>query len=746
MAYCELGRREYDRGLLCSDATLRRTQKKVFKLAESLGFVSFPNEEKGKVWCWGDVHGDFVTGVNRYVYEVYVKARCASATVEQPWIVPLTGDLAIVSGRGKQLTMCGPKEADPRLACQQATGKTSNQSRNMYTPAVAGYVDESNVMKYFDKMVNCFREIEARGFCVVGDERHDVFINVLVVADMSYLHKYLRRGGGSHSSTNFCFLCSVNRKYRHEGYPGGCQKCRSKDIVYDKETGAQKCPHHDVCDKAFIEWETARLAYLEQYVKPRIPISSRPYYECKQSLKEQCLLRCSTASEVKQVEKKKSLATLEKWLHGEGRTREGCDLSCNIHTGIRICPFSLVSEDLQLRGVQHADMSEGTQRHALEMLLREEEEYLKLQMYVRDTHFRDLLTESGHRTELHKTIIDVLHCPMRTNEKVLTLLYEEVMQGNHKAETNLKLNELTNSIREVGELGPSFTHKFEKKNTKVLQKMKVPYDQSRKIFSIYKLNGLRDMVNIAVPVSQPKRRDEWNTFLFHYVRVNDKLHSTLEYTVEDIDELEMDCDATYDLLVKSIGGKEHGVTNYFHHLGSGHLLWMVRRYGNLWRFCNEGAEALNNVASKRYNMFNNMGGHKSTCKGESIETCLPFQCMGSWFSRLSMWHIGTAETMFAVDSTPHIVWDPDTCTYIVSPDYVSDDEYDSDWSPIQDVDDCSASESSESGYSAEENDSEDSDDMSWCRLAPKLQTWNRNNLIENKTSKRTKYQLHPLVY
>jgi hypothetical protein len=86
--------------------------------------------------------------------------------------------------------MCGPKEADPRLACQQATGKTSNQSQNMYTPAVAGYVDESNVMKYFDKMVNCFREIEARGFCVVVDERHDVFINVLVVADMSYLHKY----------------------------------------------------------------------------------------------------------------------------------------------------------------------------------------------------------------------------------------------------------------------------------------------------------------------------------------------------------------------------------------------------------------------------------------------------------------------------------------------------------------------------------------------------------------------------
>jgi hypothetical protein len=74
VAHCQLGRKKYDRGLLCSDASLRRTQKRVLQLAGNLGFSSFPTEDEGKVWCWDDDHGEFVTGVNRYVYETYVKA------------------------------------------------------------------------------------------------------------------------------------------------------------------------------------------------------------------------------------------------------------------------------------------------------------------------------------------------------------------------------------------------------------------------------------------------------------------------------------------------------------------------------------------------------------------------------------------------------------------------------------------------------------------------------------------------
>jgi hypothetical protein len=94
---CELGKKKYQRGVLCSDATLRRTQKRVLNLGKSLGYSYFPREEEGKVWCWGDDRGDFMMAANRYVYEVYVKAGSPLVTKGKPWIVPRSGDLVRVT-------------------------------------------------------------------------------------------------------------------------------------------------------------------------------------------------------------------------------------------------------------------------------------------------------------------------------------------------------------------------------------------------------------------------------------------------------------------------------------------------------------------------------------------------------------------------------------------------------------------------------------------------------------------------
>jgi hypothetical protein len=46
VSHCELGKKKYDRGLLCSDATRRRTQKRVLQLAKSLGFSAYPRVEE----------------------------------------------------------------------------------------------------------------------------------------------------------------------------------------------------------------------------------------------------------------------------------------------------------------------------------------------------------------------------------------------------------------------------------------------------------------------------------------------------------------------------------------------------------------------------------------------------------------------------------------------------------------------------------------------------------------------------
>ncbi len=60
-------------------------------------------------------------------------------------------------------------------------------------------------------------------------------------------------------------------------------------------------------------------------------------------------------------------------------------------------------------------------------------------------------------------------------------------------------------------------------------------------------------MDIAVPESHKQRREEWMAFLYHYIHVNKRLHSTLEYTDDDITELEKNIDIMYTYLVTSIG-------------------------------------------------------------------------------------------------------------------------------------------------------------------------------------------------
>ena len=86
-----------------------------------------------------------------------------------------------------------------------------------------------------------------------------------------------------------------------------------------------------------------------------------------------------------------------------------------------------------------------------------------------------------------------------------------------------------------------------------------------------------------------------------------------EYKPDEIDDLDRCCKKMYHLLVTTIGGLE-AITNYFHLIGSGHVVWMVRRYGNMWRFRNEGVEAFNAIVSLRHNKNNKKGGYKKTRK------------------------------------------------------------------------------------------------------------------------------------
>jgi hypothetical protein len=65
--------------------------------------------------------------------------------------------------------------------------------------------------------------------------------------------------------------------------------------------------------------------------------------------------------------------------------------------------------------------------------LKLEEEYERLQMYSRDTRFDSVVVPT--KLDLGRVILDMLHCPMRMNEKVLFMLYYAAMNRlPHKRE------------------------------------------------------------------------------------------------------------------------------------------------------------------------------------------------------------------------------------------------------------------------------------------------------------------------
>ncbi len=198
------------------------------------------------------------------------------------------------------------------------------------------------------------------------------------------------------------------------------------------------------------------------------------------------------------------------------------------------------------------------------------------------------------------------------------------------------LEELTDLIRELGSLGETWTHQWSDGNSKSLKKIALPLDQSKHIFRVDQLEGLQRVVYIAVPPSKLELRTRWVGFLREYAHAIEIMTKIVDYEPGDIDILEGYVDRAYTKLLE-IAGIE-GLTNYFHYFGSGHIIWMTRIHGNLWRHRNEGVAGMNGVLSLRYNKFNNRGGNKGRSKDGNNEKCEAFEVLGSWMSRLIMWH------------------------------------------------------------------------------------------------------------
>ncbi len=82
-----------------------------------------------------------------------------------------------------------------------------------------------------------------------------------------------------------------------------------------------------------------------------------------------------------------------------------------------------------------------------------EEEYERLSLYLRDLRFVNDVGKT--KWELGRVIIDMLHCPMRMNEKVLHMLYFAAMERlGEKKLWDAVLTRMSAVFRDMGSLPP----------------------------------------------------------------------------------------------------------------------------------------------------------------------------------------------------------------------------------------------------------------------------------------------------
>lgn len=103
------------------------------------------------------------------------------------------------------------------------------------------------------------------------------------------------------------------------------------------------------------------------------------------------------------------------------------------------------------------------------------------------------------------------------------------------------------------------------------------------------IDSLEELVDILVV--DDTRKAQWNVSVRHYRHAVILLRQRQDFTNEQIASFQKHADNFFQNWVK-LHGKD-GVTNYIHMMGSGHLAEYLYKWKNLYRYSQQGWEAMN---------------------------------------------------------------------------------------------------------------------------------------------------------
>ena len=276
------------------------------------------------------------------------------------------------------------------------------------------------------------------------------------------------------------------------------------------------------------------------------------------------------------------------------------------------------------------------------------------------------ITESKTREEAMKRIMTfvpcIMHCENRVGIKIMTMLFIEGLSNYQGA----KFDDL-NDVRSKVERENLYIEKVQKvvrgsilgsigneaQWTLPVEKEKNNNDGTRKIGTInmenYKVRKCIDNIDQLIDFSihdETRKIALWRC-LSHYKKLmNIMRKADGNYTNEELEQFSHHSKEFFQAWIKLYG--RHGVTNYIHMIGVGHMLAYMRLYGNLNKYSQQGWEALNALIRLFFFRRTNKGGKNSGDNMTNMKSKLV--PIGRLIQRRMLW---------VCNLVPDALWDDD---------------------------------------------------------------------------------------
>jgi hypothetical protein len=577
----EHGKVKYGGGWLTTKYYIQQAQNKVHGVAQKvIPFEEIPTPDLDGV-AFKVGNGDDFSKILMFILEMFQLDHIARDPTQPPVQLACTLDGADISRFVSHVT-AGIKILDPRAIDPMTNlpiglaGSKKVQSRDLCFPfkMILTRDTKSLYQEHFKDFFDFFSRLNREGLPQLGIYP----IMVSSPQDMSSMWKALGRGGGCKVKTFFCYCCAMTSKESATQRKIKCPSC----VL----SGRQKCFHSDTGDVATLHRLNLDLQQMT---------ATHGFLQVDDT--SGLLSKLQSHLDPSQFEKEKDASNIDFVPLSDNQKRDHY--------------LNYLKPDLSRLGLSlmgsHTDRGNRL-RTALELMTR------KIEI---ETTMRVTGDDAGALLLLRQAIPCILHCENRCGEKFLKMFLLEIF--NHFAGETKMQDQFLMQFEDYVNLNilgkPWRKGNWRLTTTQNSNKEKTIGDQGMPNTHVRRFMEAFDQLADNFLWYDEERKEQWKKSMSHWRKLMEMARQRDDFTDEEIDAFSTQCDDFFEVWVDLTGLE--GMTNYIHMIGSGHMTYYLREWRNLYRYSQQGWEALNSLLKNIYFRRTQRGGHKGDGKSKN---------------------------------------------------------------------------------------------------------------------------------